>query len=95
MNRVCQSRGAKLTCENKSQTAGRNCERWQFTSCVAITFSMGMAFVRDGDSAEGLFRQADASLYEAKGAGRNCLRIDEESESPEKEQSEMIATPTP
>ncbi|MFP6678274.1 MAG: hypothetical protein VB878_24520 [Pirellulaceae bacterium] len=47
--------------------------------------------MRDGDSAEGLFRQADASLYEAKGAGRNCLRID----GPEKEQSEMVATPTP
>jgi len=45
---------------------------------VAITLSTGMAFVREGDTAESLFRRADAKLYAAKQAGRNCLRVDEE-----------------
>lgn len=58
---------------------------------VAITFSMGLAFVWKGDSAESLFRRADASLYEAKHNGRNCLRIAEE-EKPEEEDHKLVTT---
>jgi diguanylate cyclase len=41
---------------------------------VAITFSMGLAIVRKGDTVESLFSRADTALYESKSAGRNCVR---------------------
>ncbi|MBN2311793.1 MAG: diguanylate cyclase [Candidatus Hydrogenedentes bacterium] len=43
-----------------------------------VTISVGVATCRaaDGDiSPELLVRQADSALYEAKGAGRNCVRV--------------------
>jgi len=43
---------------------------------IAITFSMGLAFVRDGDDAKRLIERADSCLYQAKVAGRNCLRVE-------------------
>jgi len=43
---------------------------------VAITFSMGLAVVKDGDTPESLVCRADAKVYEAKNAGRNRLRFD-------------------
>jgi diguanylate cyclase len=58
---------------------------------VAITFSLGLAFVREGDTVESLFRRADATLYQAKRAGRNCLRVEAEEED-ENEHVEMMAT---
>ena len=54
---------------------------------VAITFSMGVAIVRDRDTVESLFRRADDALYEAKSAGRNCLRVE-----PEPEEVEHVET---
>lgn len=50
---------------------------------VAITFSMGLAIVRERDTVESLFRRADDALYEAKSAGRNCLRVESETEEVE------------
>lgn len=47
---------------------------------VAITFSLGLAIVREGDTVESLFHRADGALYEAKSAGRNRLRIEAEQE---------------
>lgn len=58
---------------------------------IAITFSMGLAMVRDGDSVESLFKRADGALYQAKEAGRNCLRGD--SPSTRKETVETTFTP--
>jgi diguanylate cyclase (GGDEF)-like protein len=43
---------------------------------VAITFSMGLAIVRERDTVETLFHRADAALYEAKSAGSNCRCVE-------------------
>jgi diguanylate cyclase (GGDEF)-like protein len=40
-----------------------------------VTISVGYAGWRKGDSALSLFARADAALYEAKGAGRDCIRL--------------------
>ena len=41
---------------------------------LRATVSLGVAAWREGETAEDLFRQADEALYQAKAAGRNCLR---------------------
>jgi diguanylate cyclase (GGDEF)-like protein len=42
----------------------------------ACTFSAGVGtFGRDGDDLPALHRAADAALYAAKDAGRNCIRV--------------------
>ncbi|HET7631036.1 MAG TPA: sensor domain-containing diguanylate cyclase [Gemmatimonadaceae bacterium] len=42
---------------------------------LSVTISCGIAAYRDGVSTrEGLFRAADRALYDAKRAGRNCVR---------------------
>jgi PleD family two-component response regulator len=40
----------------------------------AVTVSAGVAGWRRGDSALALFARADAALYDAKKAGRDCVR---------------------
>lgn len=40
---------------------------------IQPTLSIGLASVRTGDSAQALFERADAALYAAKRAGRNCI----------------------
>jgi len=39
-----------------------------------VTVSLGVAEAREGDDAETLIQRADMALYEAKNAGRNCVR---------------------
>jgi diguanylate cyclase (GGDEF)-like protein len=41
---------------------------------LPVTVSAGVAQLGDDEEAEGLFDRADAQLYVAKGAGRNCVR---------------------
>lgn len=41
---------------------------------LPVTVSVGVAQLAAGEEAEGLFDRADAQLYAAKGAGRNCVR---------------------
>jgi len=41
---------------------------------LPVTVSAGVAQLADAEEAEGLFDRADAQLYAAKGAGRNCVR---------------------
>jgi diguanylate cyclase len=41
---------------------------------LPVTISAGVAQLADAEEAEGLFDRADAQLYVAKGAGRNCVR---------------------
>lgn len=41
-----------------------------------VTASFGIAQLRNGEQSEGLLERADAKLYEAKAAGRNCVMSD-------------------
>lgn len=41
---------------------------------VPVNLSMGLAESRPGESVEALLHRADVKLYEAKEAGRNCLK---------------------
>jgi diguanylate cyclase len=47
--------------------------RAQVESQLEIKISGGVASVREGDTQETLIARADAALYAAKGAGRNCI----------------------
>jgi diguanylate cyclase (GGDEF)-like protein/PAS domain S-box-containing protein len=42
---------------------------------LVVTTSIGIAFAGGAATGEGLLRQADAALYEAKRAGRNTFRV--------------------
>lgn len=42
---------------------------------VDVTISVGVAVVHPGDEADDLVSRADKALYEAKAAGRNCVRF--------------------
>ena len=42
---------------------------------LQVTISQGIAESRPGDSVESLVARADAALYTAKQAGRNCVRV--------------------
>ena len=41
---------------------------------LPVTVSVGVAQLAEGEEAEGLYERADAQLYAAKAAGRNCVR---------------------
>jgi diguanylate cyclase (GGDEF)-like protein len=41
---------------------------------VDVTISIGVAVVHPGDGADDIVKRADKALYEAKAAGRNCVR---------------------
>jgi diguanylate cyclase len=47
--------------------------RMQIAEAMPLTISGGVAEALDGDSAESLIARADAALYAAKSAGRNCI----------------------
>lgn len=48
--------------------------------CYPVTASLGLSLIHSGmGSAEDILRHADQAMYEAKAAGRNCLRFYEES----------------
>jgi len=58
---------------------------------IGITISVGVATLRQDkqDTLNSLFEMADRAMYQAKMAGRNCVRIFEsESESPVSETQE-------
>ena len=60
-------------------TACNVCERLRagVAADLPITISIGLAKWRDGDTAINLLARADAALYTAKGAGRNCVQFHE------------------
>lgn len=43
---------------------------------IILSLSLGIAQARDGDSVDALIERADAALYEAKQAGRDCVRTE-------------------
>lgn len=43
-----------------------------------VTVSLGVAEARPGEDAESLIRRADQAMYEAKAAGRNCVRTEQD-----------------
>jgi diguanylate cyclase len=44
---------------------------------IEVTFSGGLAQLKDGENGHNLVLRADRALYEAKRAGRNCVRVAE------------------
>ncbi len=42
---------------------------------VQVTVSIGLACLSSGDTGASWLARADAALYEAKGSGRNCVRV--------------------
>jgi diguanylate cyclase len=48
---------------------------------IAVTVSIGLASLASGDTGASWLARADAALYEAKGAGRNCVRVAHEKAS--------------
>ena len=43
---------------------------------IPVTVSLGVAMLRGGETADSLVARADTALYEAKRAGRDCVRTD-------------------
>lgn len=46
-----------------------------FEKIGSMTCSIGLACYEDDDNASGVFQRLDKALYEAKSAGRNCVRM--------------------
>ncbi len=65
--RVAERIRASIECTPFSVAAGQK--------TVRVTVSIGVATTSGGLTGDALFKQADAALYEAKRAGRNCVRI--------------------
>ncbi len=62
----------RVICERHNFTVGAQGQR------SSVTFSMGLASVQRGDTAESLLARADAALYASKHAGRNKVHSSEE-----------------
>lgn len=60
----------------KIRAAVEACEFHYRGERVLITISCGMAQFREQDEADAAFARADAAMYRAKAAGRNCCRAD-------------------
>jgi diguanylate cyclase (GGDEF)-like protein len=52
------------------------------SASIRVTLSLGIAEARDGDTVNELIARADAALYAAKLAGRNCVMVEQ---APDKE----------
>ncbi|HEY5373012.1 MAG TPA: GGDEF domain-containing protein [Polyangiaceae bacterium] len=48
---------------------------------VQVTVSIGLSSLSSGDTGKSWLARADAALYEAKGSGRNCVRVARETGS--------------
>ena len=43
---------------------------------ISVTISLGISQARQDDSVNSLIERADAALYAAKSAGRDCVRVE-------------------
>jgi len=57
----------RLAVEGRNFNVGITSER------IAVTFSMGLSKVEEGDTPDSVFERADRALYQSKEAGRNQL----------------------
>ncbi len=89
---------ATLTAERLCNTVGNQPCMWiaedtQTVTPIAVTCSIGVALYQlHGLSREVLVEQADRAMYEAKHAGRNCVRIAAIDIDPEKTRPAIVAT---
>lgn len=86
---------ANLTAERLCNTVGHQPCMWiaedaQIVTPIVVTCSIGVALYQlHGLSREALVEQADRAMYEAKHAGRNCVRIAALDINPEKAKPAM------
>lgn len=66
-----------IIASGKLLKAVEQCEFHYQNTKVNITISAGLAQLRKDDNTETLFKRADAAMYRAKEAGRNCCLIEE------------------
>ncbi|WP_127478691.1 GGDEF domain-containing protein [Sulfurivermis fontis] len=62
----------------KIRAAVESCEFHYRGERVLITISCGLAQFREQDDPDTVFARADAAMYRAKAAGRNCCRAEDE-----------------
>jgi len=76
MNR-CEPESAQMRAENLREAIGRKPITVRGGKSVAVTASLGLALSSDfaSEEVDEIIEEADAALYEAKRAGRNCVRV--------------------
>lgn len=60
---------------------------------LRITISLGLVFIREGESTKRAMRRADIALYQAKDDGRNKLRLGDGDSLPEAGESRLLPNP--
>lgn len=68
------TRGAQFVLARLQQVLTRSPLMYE-GSQIQATFSAGIATLKGEENGHALLRRADTALYEAKNAGRNCLRV--------------------
>jgi diguanylate cyclase len=70
--------------EQRAERVRQSIEELEITTDkgkVSVTVSIGLASLSSGDTGKSWLSRADAALYEAKGSGRNCVRVARETGS--------------
>jgi len=66
--------GARLLAERIRQKIANN--SIAYNDCdISITTSLGISELTEGEQNASFFTRADKALYEAKGSGKNCVRV--------------------
>ena len=86
-----QSTGEKVAERVRVAIARNNFDIGGRGERVAMTFSVGVAAVRSGDTAEIIIKRADEALYRSKAAGRNQVHADRGDGEPVKVTERMLA----
>jgi len=67
--------GAQLLAERIRRKIERMEVRTAHQGSIPVTVSLGVASLNGKESGQSLFERADGALYQAKAAGRNCVRL--------------------